>query len=857
MSQRSVALLALLALSACASEPDSINVIYTEPAIEWDLMVTLEKGSVEAGDTLDYALVMVSEEGDTEVVEGNLISQLEDDLLVEGNSLTPTVAGTHTLLAKVIFEDQEYDSFGTLQVSPGPLSTFDLALSDLQFKAGDGLDYEVIATDWYGNAYDTSEVIFDIDSDDVTREGDTSEGVLMGIVPGVYTVVATIPESNDTYLDDVETFQVVPGDPHSVELTLSDEDLELFETTAAAVMVVDAYGNESDAPWTLSVAGDGETSIAYRYVTFWDEGEYTVRVDVDGTELWDEVGPLLIDSSGPTLEIDEPERGGWSETGAGTVSGVVTEEWSGLSSLMVNGVDVTPGSDGSFSADVEYDFGLNIIETEASDGDGNVSTDTRSVLDGAFVETGTGIDDGMVVRIHEGDGGFGAIESVAEDLVSAQDLDDLIPNPVVDEESESCVDLYFTEICITWYALYMTVDSPSISGADVEIDPTSAGYLDTTFAVLDPSIDWDVTATLLSIDYSSSGSIEADDITVNMELTPSVSSNVLYIDVDDVNASSTNFDFDWDSWIYDVMDFFGLGLDSLIQGYMEDAIEDAIEDEVPELLEDALNDLEISFDLDMEDRTYTIDALPSSVSVDDLGLTLGLVTEVAVDTWVHTRDGITDYGLGSLYGAYSIPTWSGTPATAMAANLDFVNQLLYHLWGGGLLDMELAAADLGLDMDELSFLFGSSEDLVIITEALLPPVVIPGTGTDMLDFQLGDLHLIMYAGDPADDNKVLEVYLSVLGGMDMDSDGETLQAELGELDLYFDVVVPDAATPGAQAAEGLLEALMPLLLPSLTGAISEVPIPSIDGFGINNVSVDLVGSDDGFVEIGGELELSL
>lgn len=857
MTRRISSLVLLLGLGACRSESEPLNIIYTEPQVEWNLRITLERGSVEAGETLDYALVMVSEEGDTELVEGRINSLLEPDLYVDGDSITPIVAGEHTLAAVALFEDEEYTAFVQLDVRPGPLHALDLALSDLQAKAGDPLDYTVRATDWFGNAYDTSEVSFDLDSADVIRDGDTEAGTLSSTLPGVYTVVATIPETNDTVLTDVETFQVVPGDPVLVNLTLSDTELELFETTAAQVDIFDAYGNVSDADWTLSVDGPGETTLAYRYITFWEEGEYTVRVDVDDTGLWDEVGPLLIDSSGPTVEVDEPDRGGWSESETGTVSGTVTEEWSGIDRLTVNDEDVSVGSDGSFSTEVDYLFGLNILETSAVDGDGNVTTDTRSVLQGDFVEYEVGIDDGMVVRIHEGDGGFGAIESLAEELVSAQDLDDLIPNPVVDEESESCIDLWFTEICITWYALYMTVSNPSISGSEVSIDPTSGGYLDTSFAVLDPSIDWDVEATLLSIDYDSGGSIEADDITVSMDLTPSVSSNILYIDVSNVDASSSNFDFDWDSWIYDVMDFFGLGLDSLIQGYMEDAIEDAVEDEVPELLEDALNDLEISFDLEMEDRLYTIDALPSSVSVDDLGLTLGLMTEVLVDEWTHTRDGAVDYGWGSLYGAYTVPTWTGTPATAMAANLDFVNQLLYVLWGGGLLDMELPGGELGLDADELEFLLGTSEELTIVTEALLPPVVIPGTATEMLDFQLGDLHMLIYAGEQVEENVVLEVYLSVLGGMDMDSDGETLQASLGDLELYFDVVVPDATSPGAQSAEALLEALMPLLLPSLTGAISEVPIPSIDGFGINNISVGLAGSEDGFVEIGGEMEISL
>jgi hypothetical protein len=171
--------------------------------------------------------------------------------------------------------------------------------------------------------------------------------------------------------------------------------------------------------------------------------------------------------------------------------------------------------------------------------------------------------------------------------------------------------------------------------------------------------------------------------------------------------------------------------------------------------------------------------------------------------------------------------------------------------------MELAGEELGLDIEELDLFLGDTGELSIVTEALLPPVAVPGTGSDMLDLQVGDLLLTIYAGDQIEGNEVIQVYVSLIAGLDMDSDGEYLLANLGDMDLWFDVVVPDAASPGAHSTEALLEALLPLLLPSLTDAVSEIPIPDIDGFGIENTSVDLVGSDDGFIEIGGELALDL
>ena len=61
--------------------------------------------------------------------------------------------------------------------------------------------------------------------------------------------------------------------------------------------------------------------------------------------------------------------------------------------------------------------------------------------------------------------------------------------------------------------------------------------------------------------------------------------------------------------------------------------------------------------------------------------------------------------------------------------------------------------------------------------------------------------------------------------------------------VYFDVVYPDANSPAALSSEALMQALIPYLLPMLTDAITEIEIPSIDGFGILNhyEELELVG----------------
>ncbi len=837
-------LLVLLAAGCRTGKDDGgVNVIEgggeEEPAT-WDLVLTLAEPVVTAGDSVAYGLVMVSSAGETVEVVGDLQSDLQDDFFRTDEEATFTVAGTHTLTATAAWEDQVYTATATLEVQPGPVAVLDLALSDLAFAAGESITYTVAGWDAWGNEADASGAAVSVDSDELTVGG----GTISGTLPGTYTATATDGDAADS-----EVFVVVPGDPASVTLTLSDTDLEVYETTHATVEVLDAWGNPTDDPWTITAYGTGLTAVSYANITFYEEGEYYVRVDVDGTELYDEVGPLLIDSTGPDLVIDTPDRGDWIEGDSGAVSGSVSDDWTGVASLTVNGDAATVNPDGTFNYGIDYDFGTNIIETEAVDGDGNSTTDTRAVLAGDFLEYGAWAPSGLLVRLHEGPGGIDVLEDMGSDLVAATDLDALIPSPAYSAEQESCYDVLWWEVCVTWYSIDLYVTNPSIGGTSLDLDPTASGTLDATFTVTDVSLNWSADGTLAFIDYSGSGTITVDSLDVAMSLVPYVDNGDIKVDVQSVDVTTSGFDFDWDSWLYDIIDFFGVPVDDWIAGYVEDALESTVSDEVPALVEDSLADLEIAQSFDVGDVTCDFDAVPDTIAVDDTGITLALETAFTARSWTLPRE-----GLGSLYYGYSGPTWTGSPGMVLGVNDDFLNQVFYALWGAGLLSYETSGEELGLSVDDLSLIFPDLTELNIVVDPLLPPVVVPGTGTDPLDFQLGDLHLVLYNGPAEAGYEMLEVYVSAVAGMTISATADnTLTASLGDMDLYFDVVVPEANTVGAEDTEALLGALVPMLLPSLTDALGEIAIPDISGFTISGITVDTAGPEDGFITLGGDL----
>lgn len=800
------------------------------------LVFSVSDPTVTAGDEVQYLAYMdgIAEPLPTDPA---LASNLEPDLAWGSGVLVATFAGDHTLTASAEYNGELYTATAELAVAPGPVAFVDLELSDYETGAGEPILYSAEAWDLYGNPTAEEEIEVEVFSPDV----ELGPASLVSTVPGLYLATASAQGVSDT-----EQFVVDAGPAVSLELTLSDELLERNETTLATVLVLDAYGNEVDEDWSLWTEPTDGVVQSYNALRFGEEGWFTVLASTADGLLSDSVGPLLVDSSGPDLDVIDPPRGTRTTNAGQTVSGTVLEEWSGVSTVTVNG-DAATVSGAAFSAWQDWDWGTNVLETVAVDGDGNGTTDVRALMSGAYQVYGGGVGDGLQVRITEQ--GFDVVESFAEGFVDTSLLESSIPSPVLNQSSKSCA----FGVCVTWYSIQFYLENPSIGATDLELDPQSSGALATTARVYDLYMAYRAKGTLVGVSYSASGDISADWLELTMNLWPSVSGGQLAVTVTDAVASTQNFDFYLNSWIYDVVDFFGIDIDGIIEGYLVDAIADMAADEIPALVADAVQDLEIAQSFDIEANTYHFDAIPSSCTVDDAGLSLGLETWFTADGWVSGFSSDP----GSLYADYTSPTYTSVGADmGLGLNQDFLNQALFALWGGGVLDMTLTEEALGLDMADLAIFLPELSDLTLQTVAWLPPTVVPGSGSELLDLQLGDLELSLYDGPPVESNLFLRFYVSVEAGLGLSASADnTLSAELGEVSIRFDLVHPDDRSFYAGDTEALLEALVPMILPELTGALGNIPIPSFDGYGLSGLSISLDGAESGYVVLSGSLVL--
>jgi hypothetical protein len=817
------------------------------PLIE--LKFEVDQSSILAGTTVGYIATLDNQDV-TVPAEIEILSDVEPELNLTEGDMTPIVAGQHTLTAVAQFSGEVYQATVTLEVLPDGPAHLDLQMGDVVTDVGVPVSFAVVLQDQFGNQLDTSEVDLTLDPTDLN----VVDSELVTVVPGVYDITATLPNDDPVLvLSDMESLVVRAGEPTALDLWLEDLELEVGETTVAHVDVFDQYGNQLDTDWLLWSDPTDGLSVNYNVLTFAEEGWYDIYASLPDGSLQDIEGPILIDSSGPDLSVDNQVRGHMTEADGAEYSGTATDEYSGVASITVNGSAVNVAEDGSWNGYVDYVFGLNIVETIATDGDGNPTTDIRAALQGDFVANGDPINNGLMVRINET--GFDTVEDLASGFIDITTLASQLPSPVYSNNSQSCINWWWGgSTCWDWYTINFYVGNLSVSSTDLDLDPTSGGYLDTTAYINYPYLDWSASGNVVGIGYSASGNIEADWIKIAMDLTPWVQNTVLGVDLDNVAVSTQNFNFTLDSWIYTVMNFFGVNIDAIIEGLLVDALADMAEDEVPELVNEALEALEVSQTFEMGGIDFDLDALPYQVSVDDNGLTLGLSTWFTAQSWVIPYAA----NLGSLVYPYSVPSFA-TPNGEMELGIgeDFLNQAFYAMWSGGLLEMSMDEDDLGLDMSELAVFMPGLSALTVQTSGALPPVVVPGTGSDLLDLQIGDLELSIYDGEPIEQNLFLRVYVHLIADMSLETSTENaLVIGIGDMDIWFDLVYPNARSQYAGDTEAFLAELMPLLVPMLSDSLGEFPLPSLDGMSIGNISVALDGAEDGFVVASGDLVIA-
>lgn len=773
-----------------------------------------------------------------------------DGVTVDGATLRPTRAGTVEVACAARGGPTDASPV-RLTVEAGPLARVAAQLAEPEIVAGGSTTVTCRATDAFGNG--VGGYSFSIESD----EGVEIAGVtLSSTAAGLHKVDCRWVDGDDAAIEHGSAqLTVRAGAPADLILKAVPERATYNVGNQVTIEreVIDVYGNPVPNADVTEVAVTPETGIvrlsdeAFRFA---GEGQFTFMAAIlSNPEIEDRL-TLFCDGGGPAVVIDFPLRGSTlSGSSTVTVTGVVTDEVSGVASLRINDAEVAIGADGSFQQTVTAVHGMNIIESVATDGAGQEEKSWRSFyysdewtpMNPANPESAT-VADALRVFIGE--------ETLDSDDPAALDVTDIFSSVLADLDLMSLIPRPATVQSVTWctYSVYLeslSYDTPIVSLST--FGPTGAGSSGGIHirAVL-PGLAGNVSAPapeFLCPDVTAD--IYADSVVLEANLYLEVSEDgqvTSSVEVEDVAIEGLNVD------VQGVLGFLSNWLINFFEGDIATLVEDqfvaTIEEQVGSLVSGLMAFLDLQQQLEIGPLAGTgppvvlnLSARAAAIHFTDAGGFAALDGAVLADKLV-SRNPLGSIARGSctggVVGAYELP---GAEPLELAAYDDFLNEAAFAFWYGGGLELHLNPEDFAaLGLNTAQYGLGA---LTLTTHLLLPPIVEGCANDGKLLLQLGDGYVeasFDFIGTPTELALYLQLAIDATlivqpgaeGGMEVG-------IQLGELEA-FEVEVVDineAQADKQKTFEDLLRSLVPTLLQSFAADPIAFAIPSFDLGGLS------------------------
>jgi len=335
------------------------------------------------------------------------------------------------------------------------------------------------------------------------------------------------------------------------------------------------------------------------------------------------------------------------------------------------------------------------------------------------------------------------------------------------------------------------------------------------------------------------------------------------LDENDVQLSGCSLDD-----INAVLSFFGYDLIEILIDQIEPEV-DALVLSLPDLVEPVLNDflpgLQYVDTLDLLGVPLDIQIIPDDLTIDGDGLRI----EVAGRVDSPQAECIAPFGVTEMDDTPSTAPAVGVPPASVSLSPDvmgvidddFVNQVLFAAWNGGILCYDIGPdTDLGVPIptnallslvspeDDTFELFEDSDVEVSVLPAK-PPRVDP-VGPNDVNIALDDLGLGFYAELDGRKVRALNVDLDVGLGTDLNFDGQTgmlgVDIDLFGADIVADVTHNEYAPGTDQAIADEVPAVIDTFIPIVNGLLTdlEFAIPSFEGLGVNAIQSAPTGSAD-------------
>lgn len=832
--------IAALMLVACNGDKDTGNekpVTTTDPPTttdptnpqgSWSLDATIPTTST-AGTTHDLAVTVTADDGSDATADAAITITVSPDAGVTqaDDDVTFTVATLHEVTVTASLDDWTETLTGQVTVDDGGATVIDLVLDATESPAGSPVEASWTLTDDYGNDA-TGTVVLSVSPDPgVVLAGTT----LTGELAGTYDITAAVTE---TGASDTEELDIIGGAAVSLDLELSAYDAEVGDTVTATVTGLDAFGNPTDSPYTLDV-DPATATLKGDLITFDADALYTVTA-TDGKAS--DAEQVVVDGNGPLIVVNGPRRASYRSGSPATITGSVVDNVTGVDTVTLNGDILKLDKSGGFSVTTATDTGVNILNLQATDLDGNVADLHMSFMAGDYLATGSELSDAIEAHLNQA-----ALDTLGSDFESAFSKEEieaeiLASNPLIDSWSD----------CWPW-DLVLDVNATSFDYSDlvIELQPRH-GELRVIVTIEDLNVDLDGYYEACIAFGDISGWVEATTTTMTVDLDLNVGAGGIVATTTASDVTFTGFDAELTGvggFIDDALAFFGFDVDTEVEALVRSELLQELDSTVPEAIEDAFSGLTISTVIDFG-VPLTLDGGLQAVDVSPDGITIILESTITGGT-VHPDIPTVD---GSVLMGGTKPAYDSSPGFFLGVNLDLLNQLLHGAWESGALNMTMTHDDLGLDPILIGLLFPGATTLELDILPQMAPVTSPGSGTEPIDLFIGELQIEMTGDVGGVDTYLGTLSVQAMVGMELSYDALGVVMTPGTPITWADYMDPDInATQSHENLEVTIESLAPTLMPELLTEYG-FELPDIPGFTYTLTEIDANGA---WIVAGGDL----
>lgn len=564
-------------------------------------------------------------------------------------------------------------------------------------------------------------------------------------------------------------------------------------------------------------------------------GDGGVTAADSGGAIWAEAGIVLLPDMGPSqLEITSPARGA-TLTGASTVEvkGTATGQ---LRNFTINGAAVQAAADGSLSHTIEARHGMNLIVAQYEGEGGVIEKQVRAFYYAkSWRKADTMLEEAAVAWLGQpvfddkNPQTTSDFASVIERVLGGLDVASLVPQKQQINDVAGCDKADIEISNIQYGPPKVSVD---VQAGALLLKATLTNFEAKVKADLDG--DWYNPACAVGV----SGKVKASSIEITANVKLWVEGGTLHAQATQTTAQVNGFDID----IGGIWGFLTNWLINTFEGDLEQDLEQKLKEELDNqlgpLLSKGLGDLALDESLAIdpffgEGEPVVLDLVtqPGALVLQQGGVRYAMSAKATAPAKIQPSSlgSISNLGCsGAASGAFAFRNTATNPLQ-IALSDDLVNQALYSLHAGGLLQMRVTQQDYAEQLQKMG-IGGLEADV----DALLPPILNSCLPDQQALLQLGALRLRVkfeLIGQPVE----MEVHFAAEAPVQLevreDAQGQRLRLAIAKIS-RLEVDSKNLASGEASVYDAMKQMLDTQLLPQLTVSLSEkavsFKIPSIE-----------------------------